>query len=365
MAIAFGRLKPLSVSPKVYLVLPDSARMGGQRSEVIRAWHRAAELLVSCRVDFGLLPDSVLDRLPPGAKAVLYPVPLNPSDAVVEKLAAFADRGGALYVSGDISYDEQRRAAKPDRLRRLCGVERIGAAGAPFEAIRVTRAGAEVVSAQQGEAAVTRFRRGKGQVWFAADPVELGRELKAEHRELYRSFLRAAGEPGIAVTPDRVDLHVFRVPGEDADALLLCNGGPAAEAQIGEFALQLAAGGTGYLLLGHDGSLRAIEAQGAIRRGGKEVANIEGHAFVIAMDNLDLAWSRALLALPLAAGQIRLHSTVPQAAHAEAGEMSNDRWKALVPVHVKREDDCLTIPITTVLRREMIQITLDGASRPH
>ena len=110
---------------------------------------------------------------------------------------------------------------------------------------------------------MTRFRRGKGQVWFAADPVEFARELKTEHRDLYRSFLHAAGAPGIEVTPDRADLHVFRVPGEDADALVLHNGGPAVEAQVGEFAVQLAAGGTGYLLLGHDGSLRAIEAQGA------------------------------------------------------------------------------------------------------
>jgi hypothetical protein len=365
MAIAFGRLRPVSVPPQVYLVLPDSARMGGQRNEVIRAWHRAAELLVACRVDFGLLPDSALERLPAGTKAIVYPLPLDPSDAVVERLAALADRGAAIYVSGDISYDERRRAAKPDRLRRLCGVEKIGAAGSPFEAIRAVRVGAEIVPAPQGQAAVTRFRRGKGQVWFAADPVELARELKVEHRDLYRSFLHAAGTPGIAVAPDRVDLHVFRVPGEDADALVLHNGGLAVDAEIGEFTVQLAAGGTGYLLVGHDRSLRAIEAQGAIRRGGKEVASIEGHAFVVAMDNVDLARSRSLLALPLAAGRIRLHSTATEAANAEAGEMCNGQWKAIVPVRVKMESGCLAIPIATALGREMIRVTFDGAARPH
>ena len=66
----FALFKAKSVTPSVYLVLPDEARMGGGRDAVVRAFHRAADLLVACRIDFSLLPDSLLDRLPKEAPAV-------------------------------------------------------------------------------------------------------------------------------------------------------------------------------------------------------------------------------------------------------------------------------------------------------
>ena len=272
MALAFGRLKPASVTPKVYMVLSDEARMSGGRDAAIREFHRAAELLVSCRVDFALMPDSLLDRLPKQAKALVYPAPVNPSDTVLARLQTFVDGGGFLYLSGDIGYDVRRRPTSGERLRRLCGVERTSGGPSPLEPIRVKLAGATAVVMEQGHPLLTQYRQGKGQAWFAADLIELDGEMKSADRDRYRRFLEAAGEPGIQVSPDRDDLHVFRVPGEDADALVLHNAGPAVKATVGQFSVELAENGAGFLLVGHDGSLRAIESQGVVTRGGKPIA---------------------------------------------------------------------------------------------
>ena len=355
MALAFGRLKPSSVTPKVYLVLSDEARMGGGRDAAIRAFHRAAELLVSCRVDFALMPDSLLDRLPKQARALLYPAPVNPSDAVLARLQTFVDAGGFLYLSGDIGYDARRRPTSDQQLRRLCGVERTSGGASPLAPIQVKLAGATAVVMEQGHPLLTQYRLGKGEAWFAADLIELAGEMKSADRDRYRRFLEAAGEPGIQVLPDRDELHVFRVPGEDADALVFHNAGPAVKATIGQFSVELAENGAGFLLVGHDGSLRALESQGMVTRGGKPIARIQGHAFVVAWDGVDLAKSSSLLLLPLAEGEVRLNGSLASAA--EAGEMHDGKWQRLASLSVRTEDGQLIVSIPPAFRREMIRVT--------
>ena len=65
MAMAFSRFKPVATVPQVYVVLPDASRNSGQRQAIVRAFHRASDILVSCGVDFSLFPDSALDRRHP------------------------------------------------------------------------------------------------------------------------------------------------------------------------------------------------------------------------------------------------------------------------------------------------------------
>ena len=123
MALAFGRLRPLSVTPKVYLVLPDDARMGGRRNEVIRAWHCAAELLVACRVDFGLLPDGALDRLPPGAKALALPAAIGSVGRGRREIGSVCrSRRRGLRVGRHVL----RRAASPGKIRPAAAALRRG-----------------------------------------------------------------------------------------------------------------------------------------------------------------------------------------------------------------------------------------------
>ncbi|OGV70450.1 MAG: hypothetical protein A3K19_12620 [Lentisphaerae bacterium RIFOXYB12_FULL_65_16] len=381
MALTFGKLNRASVIPQVYVLLPDSSRQSGKRDDLIRAFHRASDLLVSCRVDFGLLPDSALDRLPVEAKALVYPVPFDPSDEVIERLTTFAEAGGAVYISGDISYDAQRQLTKRDRLRRLCGVEVDGeptalpfglppvagtlvpAAGSGLVAgevrplLRLKLAGAEALGTCGAAPVVTRYRLGKGQVWFNVDPVELVlQEIAPHQRALYQAFLNAAGTPGVAVTPDNPDLRVFRVPGEDADGWVLQNGGAAVEAAVGGFTVELPADGYAFLLVGKDGGLRAVEAQGAVKREGRELVRVAGHAFVVASDDADLTTAREITVMPMTPGEVRIAVAGAGPAQAEMGEVRDGAWRCLAQVAVTQGDGQLVIPVAAECCREMIRV---------
>ena len=380
MALAFGRFRPASATPTVCLLLPDAGRQSGQRDTVIRAFHRASDLLVAARVDFGLLPDSALDRLPAQVKAVLYPLPLDPSDQVIERLIAFVNAGGTLYLSGDLSYDETRKPTKRERLTRLCGVAVEGEAlAAPLAlpaavgalepatgsglvtdearpGLKLRLAGAEALASSNGAPVVTRFRLGRGQTWFSADPIELAAEMSAGHLALYQAVLAAAGVQHFEVTPDLPDLRAFRLVGEQSEAWVFYNTGAAVEAQAGDWTIGLANGGSGFLLFGADGSLRAAECQGLLRRGATEVLRVSGHAFVLAEDDRDLAQSSRLLVLPLSAGQVDIRTTQTAAPRAELGETRDGQWRTLAPAPTTLAGGRVSITIDPQTSRELIRV---------
>jgi hypothetical protein len=380
MALSFSRLRPAPARPPVCLLLPDRGRHSGARAQVIRAGHRASDLLAACGVDFGLLPDAAVGSLPAGVRVVVYPLPLDPADAVLERLAAFADAGGVLWISGDLSYDEQGQPVKRERLARLCGVVCEGGPLAaplslppvkgPFEpvadsglvsgearpSLRLQLAGAQALATCGGEPVVTRFRLGQGQVWFSADPIELAPAIGEAHQALYRAVL-AAGGVALPAPSAGPGVTVFRVAGEQADAWVFHNGSKApAETVVGDWAITLAAGGNGFLLVGHDGSLRLAEAQGPVRRGGAEVLRVSGHAFVLAEDDLDLARSSRLLILPLAPGEVRVSTAQTAMPSAELGEFRDGQWTALAPAAAEMAVAQVSVVVPVESARQMLRI---------
>jgi hypothetical protein len=374
MALTFGMLKPLSVTPEVYVVLPDSGRQSGKRDAVVRAFHNASDLLVACRASFGLMPDGALDRLPREAKALIYPVPFDPSEAVLAHLTRFVEAGGALYVSGDLSYDAQRQPAQRARLQRLCGVEAVGAPRAkpldvppllnaadvarPF--LTVKTAGAEVLTTSAGTPVLTRYRLGQGQVWFNADPVELGAS-PTNSAATYLSFLKAGGIAGLPDAPDAPGLHVFRVPGEDADAWVVSHTqGQAWSGALGGFEVALPEGGEGVLIIGHDGALRAAGCKGTVRRNGLERMRSTARAFVLAAGGADLATADGLLVLPVGAGEVRLSRATAAKAEAVAGEIRDGAWHRLASLPAANENAMLVLPVPAAHARDMIRVTTDS-----
>ena len=124
--------------------------------------------------------------------------------------------GGTLLVTGDFSYDAQRRRTAASRLAELAGVEftaenypnierqRGSDASAEFSlpglgpqkirpCVRVRPVSAEVLGkTMDGQAVLVRNAVGRGQVYYFSDPAELddtepGRALR---RGLYAAFLR-------------------------------------------------------------------------------------------------------------------------------------------------------------------------------
>lgn len=384
-ALALSRFQPVSAPPQVVLMTPDSGRMGGQRSRVIAAVHRAASLLIAAHVDFTELPDSLAGNLPGATRAVIYPIPLDPGDPVIEALTAFAQKGGVVYVSGDISYDANRMPMLHDRLKSFAGVEfkssrcQAGADGWPLDiakaptatilpsagsglvsgkghpVIDVSLAGATAMATASGAPVVTRLAAGKGAVWFSTDPIEVEQEMTPAHIALYRAILADAKAPVLSVTPDSPQVKVFRVAGVDCDAWLFYNGGPASNVSAGGFTLRLAERRTGLVIVGHDGSIRALEAQGSVREGGKTLASFDSHCLLVALDDVDLSRSHNLLALPLSPGSIRLPRAVSESS-ADVVDWKNGAWQPLGPVEAATVDGQLTIVVKPEQSREVIRV---------
>lgn len=348
LAFTFGRLRPVYETPQVVLVMPDTHRLGGSRTAVTNAIHRAEDVLVSCQVDFGVISENRLAELPAQVKALVYPVPYCPADDVVAKLRAFVERGGFLYFSGDISYDPARKLTRAQRLVDLAGVERTGVkdpqAVPCLTPTTVQARGAELL--KNGDAVVALNKLGQGQVLFCADPVETAKAQPPWHRALYVDFLQRAGVPRNAVAPDAPTLQCFRVPLESGQAFVLYNDSDAALTATltvpgktgGSFRVDLAANSSGLVVVDGQGRLTAAETQGTITRDGKPVLQTTGHVIVQSLDGKDLANSEQLLILPLPGhgpvlptGDKPATISLPGLAgmRVELGELQATKWTKL------------------------------------
>lgn len=398
MALTFCRLRPRYEPPQVVLVIPDCHRFGGARTAVNEALHRAQKLLFACQVDFGVLGEDQLAWLPEQTRALIYPLPYCPPDEVVASLRAFVERGGALYFSGDMSYDPKRRLTRTMRLVDLAGVERTGEYGPHLDRNRAavqlawTDAAGEglailsncearpaiglrlidavtLAAGPDGQPVVTLARRGAGQVLFCADPLEAAEQQAPWHRALYADFLRRAGVARNPVTPDTPSLRCFRVPLEGGgDVFVLYNDhetpvDAALTLPRATYRLTLAGRGPGLVVIDANGRLLAVEAQGEVYRDGSRLAAIRGHAIVQSLDGEDLATSRCLLLLPLPG-----HGSVPPVEgtparvalprlaqmRCELGEVRGSKWRCLEPL-TPQEDGSLVYDCEQALNMILVE----------
>jgi len=320
--------------------VPENHRLGGSREAVTKALHRAEELLIGCQVDFGLISESQLDRVPQGVRALVYPVPYCPPDGTVAALKRFVEAGGALYFSGDISFSPDRKLTRAQRLVELAGVERVGERdpqAAPYaKPITVRTQGAEVLTAgPDGKPMVTLKRLGKGIVLFSVDPLEMAQESLPGHRALYLDFLNRANVARNPVNPDTATLECYRVPLElGGQAFVLYNADKSPVKATLKLAqpvtLDLAGETCGLIVVDAQGRLTAVEAQGAVTRSGKPLLTIGGHAIIQALDDQDLAESRRLLILPMPTpGASRIAMPALAKMRVELGEVNQTKWRGL------------------------------------
>ncbi|MBM3500194.1 MAG: hypothetical protein FJX74_16175, partial [Armatimonadetes bacterium] len=326
--VLFRQIRPRHAPPEVFFVVPTSHRFGASKAPVQAAINRSLATLIGLHVEFGTLPEERLAALPPEAKALVWPAPFCPDDATVETVLGFVRRGGALYLSGDVSYDPLRRRTRAERLRELCGVEFVAerypnirrAEAAPAEAVPVgnsplaqavcadgasapcldVRATTAEVLAQVGEAPVATLARiGEGRVVYMLDPIE----LQAEPRNTLAAFLQEAGVKRHALTPDLAQIHSHRVPGEDgAPAQVLFNFGDAPQTVAiadlpvpVEIDLAPRSGGAAIF----DGSEKLIAAEGrAARIAGETLFGADTTISLISLSGQDLREADELLLLP-------------------------------------------------------------------
>lgn len=190
--------------------------MGGQGKKVREAQLNGIHFLLDLHCNFSTMDEFHLANLPASCKVLIYPLPFCPDDAAFDRVHAFVQSGGSLYVSGDISYDPQRNRTRSQGLSKLCGVgfeaenypnivfaahpQRIGTSGglAPlrsyegFPCIRVRPRTAEVLArTTDGSPVIVTNQVSRGRVLYSTDVLELhalGRTTDLG-RMVYASFL--------------------------------------------------------------------------------------------------------------------------------------------------------------------------------
>ncbi len=361
----FMRQIPVGYTPpKVGFITADRFRLSG--SQEAHATHYAVRDELGFAL--GAQPGELLTlnecdlRIPEGMQLILYPLAYFPPDEVYDELKGFVEKGGALYVSGDVAWGRSHKRTKAERLEALCGVRFLQQVAEPFSTgnapevsyaalaepsffmtgappMRVEPAGAEVLmQTEKGEAIVTRFRLGKGQVIFSSDPMGIHSDGKFEQNaQFYRHVMSWAGIEPVQITPYIPSVQVFRLPLADGGRLYvinnMANGAGAASFSITEaprpITLVVKPECVGVAWFGPDGALLGVGAQGPVSLDGKPLFVQTPEAYYLSGDGRSLEASTRLIAMPMEPGKIEYVPAHPwKMPQAEAGTVSQDAWRA-------------------------------------
>jgi hypothetical protein len=375
----FRILRPRFESSEVVVLLAGENRMGGQGARVVEGQLNGIRLLLDQRLAFATLADEYLESLPENVKTIFYPLPYCPSDRIVEWLEKFVERGGQLYISGDISYDPLRGRTRTERLLKLCGVEFVserfpniaygkgGMETAPSVGVWpqyaaapgiVTRlAGARMLlQGEDGTPIVTEFDRGRGRVIFSADPIELHGDPRYHSyaHAFYGALVDALGLHGEQLQPKDSSVHFFRVPSQDERQIaVLVN--HEAEARIDNIAVVVAGSQvklalqprmSGAIVAAPGKGVQAVESSGDVFEGGQLLLGTDLHVMAISFGQQPLQHGRRMLILPMGEGTIR----IPNASRWRnpvllGGEVVASRWKQAERLSPASVDGSLRIAI--------------------
>jgi len=292
-ALLFRRLEPEYIPPAVYVVMPDSLRFSPIFGDVDNAMRRAFTALYHAGVPFGLLGEWDLAHLPGSAQALVWPIPYCPSDETFDVVRGFVERGGALYLSGDVGFDEFRRPTRAARLAQL-NLPDIAHVG-PVDA--------------QGDAADAETSRvGRGNVYFVPFPVEL-RGSDADIRRHYAAFLAAAGVE--CATPADPPGQVLRVPlagGGHADVLShFAETGGSVDVSTPEFTAPLAPLEVALTAVNAEGELFAAHVPSSLTaRDGRAVVSGDVHVLLGSLTDQPLSETDQAFVAPLNPGRTTL-----------------------------------------------------------
>jgi len=363
--VLLRQIRPVYAPPEVYFVIPTSHRFGASKGAIEQAMVRSLRTLLGVHVEVGTIDEEQLDTLPEGARALIWPVPYCPSDESYARVLEFVRGGGALYLSGDVSYDTERHRTRTQRLEELCGVrfvaERypdiqyradasaqvraegdsplavsLARSGLNAPCIEVEPAGAHVLAWAGAAPLATLNRVGAGQVLLVTDPAE----LHAEPTGVVRAFLDGAGVHRHALTPDVDAIHSHRVAGEDgAIAHVVLNLSDTAQhVEVTDLpqplAIDLAPKSAGAAVFDAEGRLVAAEGV-RVEANGRTLLRSEAPAIVVALDKgVDLRSAQRVVVLPFGPGDLEL-PRLDGGASAAVGDVRDGHWVEYDSVPVK------------------------------
>lgn len=349
-SLLFRRLTPEYRPPSVYVVQPDSHRFGPMFGQIEGALQSSFAALYHCGVPFGVLGEGDLGRLPSAAKVLIWPVPYCPSDETFNLIERFVRAGGALYVSGDVAFDESRRPAKAERLTKLAlpDMPHTEPGATPEEALTK-----EPLTSQVGD----------GKVFFVPYPLE----LRAGDRVLatYRSFLDFAGVK--PETPSDPPGQVLRVPlrgGGHADVLAHYSAsGSAVAVRSAEYEATLGPLEVALVATDPSGGIVALNVPAGLRdRSGAPLVTGDAHAMALSLTDRPLADTECLLLAPLTPGGVVLNLVgAGRDLRAEVGEFVDGRWRSYADLSVDKTADGPRLTLDDATARSLVLVYEPGA----
>jgi hypothetical protein len=374
LSLVWRHFRPRYVAPSLAVCIPLGLGQGSQKQLECAVAYRAFSTLFELHHDFNVYDDEHLEGLGPATKALIYPAPFTVRDSAYQRLRAWVRAGGTLLVTGDFSYDEQRKRTRAERLAELAGVKFVGenyanvarAAGKSVRVafhlpgvatlpltpcVRLKAAGAEVLGAgPAGEPVVVRHRVGQGVVYYVADPLELSLDPVAAEarRRLYAAVLQRVPLTPLAVEPNVAWLQVFAQPTARGMVHVLMNarkGTATARATLattaGRVTVGLRDGWPALAAATTDGRLVATFGDGRVEAQGSVVVDGAGQKALLALDGRDLRQSAAVLVAPWEPGSVTLPGRAGQVAIV--GDFRDGRWTAFEQVPLTSETQPLTI----------------------
>jgi hypothetical protein len=357
LSMIWRHFSPRYVAPRLAVCIPLSLGQGSQKILECAVAYRAFSTLFELHHDFNVFDDEHLDTLGASTKTLVYPAPFAVSDRTYARLLAWVRSGGTLLVTGDFSYDENRKRTRAGRLAELAGVEFVGENYANVEralgksvrttfplagkepllltpCVRLKAAGAEVLGAGPGgEPVVVRHRVGQGVVYYAADPLELSLDpvATAARRRLYAAALASARLAPLAVEPNVPWLQVFAQPTARGTVHVVMNsqkGTSTTRAALataaGPVAIGVRDGWPAMAAVTADGCLVAALGDGRVEAKGATAIDGSGLKGIFSLDGRDLCQSEALLVAPWEPGVVTLPGAAPRVAIV--GDFRQGRW---------------------------------------
>ncbi|MBC7327783.1 beta-galactosidase [bacterium] len=328
MALLLGSLHPKYQKPKVYLLTPQVGFTSGQRMRFHDAFRRAIQALLQLKIDFEIVTEDKLPLLKEG-EMIIYPSPYAIPDKTFSLLKSFLEKGGKVYISGDIDRDENFNKTKSERLSLTKG---------------------------KAEKGIIISEVGKGKFFYVPE----AKEMEGDVYELYKNLLLLAGIKGLEITPESKDLFAFSLPTlEGGVALSLINYGKNQSFRWRDIEIELGEKSTGFLHLSPKNELLAAEAQGKVRVKDKEILKNEGHHIVLSLDGKGITKSNALLVLPLTEGRLVLKRENDLRLMGEGGEIEKGNWRKISTPDLHQEKGELVLNIKQAERFSLILLSND------